>query len=232
MKIDGKSLSLQDIWDVAHAPPGSLDVELSAPARTKVRIARQFILKKLKGKEAIYGVNTGFGLLSNVRVSTDKLDELQENLIRSHSVGLGQPLSEPETRAILLLRANALASGHSGVSEQLIDALLAMLNAGVHPVIPEQGSVGACGDLAPLAHMSLTLIGEGEATFEGRVMDSAAALKKARLKPFRLGVKEGLSLINGTQVMTAIGILTYLRARKLADHADLAAAMTLESLKG
>ena len=230
--IDGKSLTLQDIADVAYDKTKSIRVELSSQAKKKIVASRNFIESKLKSKDVIYGVNTGFGLLSNVRIQGNKLAELQENLIRSHCVGVGAPLSEPEVRAAILLRANTLAGGYSGVSLLLIESLLSMLNAGIHPYIPEQGSVGACGDLAPLAHMALALIGEGMVYYDGHLIDASAALKKAKLKPYKLQPKEGLSLINGTQIMTAVGALIWLRARRLADLADLAAAMTIEALKG
>lgn len=232
LDIDGRSLTLAQIAAVAYSAPGEINVRLAKRAEGRVATARRFILQKVRSKEVIYGVNTGFGMLSNVRIGADKLDELQVNLIRSHCVGVGAPLSIAETRAAMLLRANTLAGGHSGVSIEVIKALLAMLNAGIHPVIPEQGSVGACGDLAPLAHMALALIGEGHVSYKGAVIEAAAALKKERLKPYKLQAKEGLSLINGTQIMTAVGALTLLKAKRLADLCDMAAAMTVEALKG
>lgn len=230
--IDGKSLSLEDIAAVAYDFDRKINVKLAPAARTKMARSRKFIESKLGGKEAIYGVNTGFGLLSRVRIDDDKLDRLQINLLRSHAVGIGDPLSENETRAAILLRANTLASGNSGVSIALVEALLTMLNKGVHPWIPEQGSVGACGDLAPLAHLALVLVGEGRAYFDGKLMPAAHALELARVTPYKLLAKEGLSLINGTQIMTAIGTLAFLRAEALAHMADVAGAMTIEALAG
>ena len=230
--IDGNSLTLEDIAVVAYDVGHKIPVRLAPRARAKMQQSRAFIESKLGGKEPIYGVNTGFGLLSKVRVDNDKLDRLQVNLLRSHAVGIGAPLSEPETRASILLRANTLAAGHSGVTIALVEALLAMLNKGVHPWIPEQGSVGACGDLAPLAHLALVLIGEGRAYYQGKLMDGGKAMTKAGLKPYKVLAKEGLSLINGTQIMTAIGTLTFLRADALAYMADLAGAMTIEALAG
>jgi len=230
--IDGLSLTLQDVAAVAYDMDRKIQVKLSPKARPKMLRARKFVESKIKGTEAIYGVNTGFGLLSRVRIDSDKLDRLQINLLRSHAVGIGMPLSEPEVRAAILLRSNTLAAGHSGVSIELVEALLTLLNRGVHPWIPEQGSVGACGDLAPLAHLALVLIGEGRAYFDSKLMPASRALEYAGIKPIKLLPKEGLSLINGTQIMTAIGALTLTRAEALAEMADLAGAMTIEALAG
>ena len=180
----------------------------------------------------MYGVNTGFGKLSDVRIPPEKLVELQFNLVRSHAGGVGQPLSEGESRAMLLLRANVLAKGFSGVRPALLELLVALLNAGVHPVIPEKGSVGASGDLAPLAHLALVVIGEGEAFYRGERLPGGEALRRAGLQPLQLAAKEGLALLNGTQAMTAVGSLAVARARRAAQLADLAGAMSLEALMG
>ena len=180
----------------------------------------------------MYGVNTGFGKLSDVRIPHDRLAQLQTNLVRSHAGGVGNPLSEAESRAMLLLRANVLAKGFSGNRPELVELLVAMLNAGVHPVIPEKGSVGASGDLAPLAHLALVVIGEGEAFYRGQRLSGAEALKRAGLAPLQLAAKEGLALLNGTQAMTAVGALAVARARRLVQLADVAGAMSLDSLKG
>lgn len=230
--IDGKTLLLEDIAAVAYDMDRKIKVKLSPKAKKAIQISRKFIESKVGGKDAIYGVNTGFGLMSRVRIDDNKLDKLQVNLLRSHAVGIGMPLSEQETRAAILLRANTLAAGNSGVSVELVEALLALLNAGVHPWIPEQGSVGACGDLAPLAHLALVLIGEGRAYYEGQLMSAMHALQHADLGTYKLLPKEGLSLINGTQIMTAIGALTFLKAEALAHMADIAGAMTIEALAG
>ncbi|MEW6056439.1 MAG: histidine ammonia-lyase [Bdellovibrionota bacterium] len=236
--IDGKSLTLENVAHVAYDLDCKTQLKLSPKARSAMQKSRDFIATKLGGKnskkedEAIYGVNTGFGLLSKVRISNNQLDQLQLNLLRSHAVGVGRPLSEAEARASILLRANTLAQGYSGVTPDVVDALLALLNRGVHPWIPEQGSVGACGDLAPLAHLALVLIGEGQAYFKGKLLPGSTALKLAKLKPYKLRPKEGLSLINGTQIMTAIGVLAYLKAEALAHMADVAGAMTIEALAG
>ncbi len=186
----------------------------------------------MRGGRLVYGVNTGFGQLADVRIASDQLAELQVNLIRSHAAGTGAPLGEPVVRAILALRANCLARGHSGLKVETLEKMLAMLAAGIVPVVPEQGSVGASGDLAPLAHVALALIGEGDALYRGKTMRARDAWKRARLAPVTLAAKEGLALINGTQVMAAIGSLALLRAERLAVAADVVGAMTLEALSG
>src|SRR5437667_3151680 len=160
----------------------------------------------------VYGVTTGFGKLSDVRIPREPLSELQLNLVRSYACGIGEPLSEPEVRAMMMLRANVLALGFSGIRGEVIKLLCAMLNRRVHPVVPEKGSVGASGDLAPLAHLALSVIGEGEAVFEGERISSGEALTRAQLKPLQLEAKEGLALLNGTQGMHAVGGLALLRA--------------------
>ncbi|MCZ7585822.1 MAG: histidine ammonia-lyase [Deltaproteobacteria bacterium] len=170
--------------------------------------------------------------MANVRIEQEKIDELQLNLVRSHAVGVGDEISEAETRAIMLLRANALATGYCGCRAQLADTLAEMINARVHPVIPSQGSVGASGDLAPLAHLALVMVGEGEAIYDGKRVSGAEAMRRAGVAPIALAAKEGLSLINGTQFMTAVGVLALLRAEAACKLADVAGAMTLEALKG
>src|SRR5204862_6898978 len=182
--------------------------------------------------QAAYAITTGVGKLSDVRIAPEEIRELQVNLIRSHCVGVGDPLSEAETRALMLLRANSLAKGYSGVRPVVIDTLCELLNRGLHPVIPSQGSVGASGDLAPLAHLALTLIGEGEAAFEGKRMASAEAMKKAQITPLRLEAKEAISLINGTQAMLAVGTLAVSAALILVDSADVIGALSLDALHG
>jgi histidine ammonia-lyase len=184
------------------------------------------------GKSAVYGVNTGFGLLSDVKIANDKLAQLQLNLIRSHAVGVGNPLSLAESRAAMLLRTNTLVRGNSGSSPALLQKLVEIQNAGIVPWIPEQGSVGACGDLAPLAHMALVVIGEGRVWHKGTWQETAAAFQKTGIKPHSLQAKEGLSLINGTQVMTAIGSLVIHEALGLCKVADIAGALSLDSFRG
>ncbi len=222
-------LTLENVFQVAVR---NQRVELSAEAIEKVQAANQYLLSQIQTGRTLYGVNTGFGLLSNVRISNTDLEELQYNLLRSHACGMGAPLEDHSVRAMLLLRASTLALGHSGVSLGLVEQILLLLNRGVIPVIPEQGSVGASGDLAPLSHLALCLIGEGRARFKGQEMSGSLALKQAGIKPIRLGPKEGLSLINGTQFMTALGALTLLESEYLCDLADLAGALSLEAFRG
>lgn len=227
--LGAKPLTIENVREVAI---GGRKVGLSPAAVRKIKKAHQFLASKIKGGETMYGVNTGFGLLSNVRIQNEDIETLQYNLLRSHAVGIGDDIPDHHVRAMLLLRAANLAQGHSGVSQALVEQILALLNRGVCPAIPEQGSVGASGDLAPLAHLALVLIGEGRARVKGKLMSGAAALKAASLKPMRLGPKEGLALINGTQFMTAIGTLTLLEAEHLCEVADLAGAMSTEALRG
>ncbi len=229
LELSGQRLTLEQIDAVASH---RLEVNLPASARERIRSSREVINAMLRDGRVIYGVNTGFGILSDVHISPAELETLQLNLVRSHSCGLGAPLSESETRAVMLLRANVLALGHSGCRDVVIDTLLAMLNNGVHPVIPEKGSVGASGDLAPLAHLALALIGEGESCWMGQRRTSSELLRQTGITPLRLAAKEGLALLNGTQAMAAVGGLAVLRALRVTALADLAGAMTLEALLG
>ena len=205
---------------------------LCEKSKKRVQEYRKYVETILNGNETIYGVNTGFGLLSNTKISNEKLCELQLNLIRSHASGVGNPLSKVIVRAALVLRANTLAKGYSGCRVELIEAILNLINNDITPYVPEQGSVGACGDLAPLAHMGLVLVGEGQAYYNNVLMDGGTALQKANLKPITLQAKEGISLVNGTQVMTAIGAIVVHEARKLMKLSDIAAATSLEAYKG
>lgn len=227
--LGSESFTLEDVRDAAY---GKRSVSFPKPSRARVTRAAKFLRAEAAKEEPIYGVNTGFGMLSGVRVPSDQSEALQRNLLRSHAVGTGNEIPEAAVRAMLILRAHALALGYSGVSPGLIDLLASFVNRGVHPIVPEQGSVGASGDLAPLAHLALPLIGEGKARYKGKVLSGAKALDAAKLKPLMLGPKEGLALINGTQFMMALGLLALLEAEHLADLADLAAAMTLEALRG
>jgi histidine ammonia-lyase len=227
--LDGQPLTLAEIENVAlRACP----VAIAHAAVARVVESRAIIEEILAAGQTVYGVNTGFGKLADVRIPAEKLAELQTNLVRSHAGGVGQPLSEGESRAMLLLRANVLAKGFSGVRPALLELLVALLNAGVHPVIPEKGSVGASGDLAPLAHLALVVIGEGEAFYRGQRIAGGEALRRAGLKPLPLAAKEGLALLNGTQAMTAVGALAVARGRRVVRLADLAGAMSLEALRG
>src|SRR6185437_16034084 len=207
-------------------------VTLAAAALPALRRSRAVVERAAAQDEPAYGINTGLGRLSDVRIAPAKIRELQVNLVRSHACGVGAPLPTAVVRAMLLLRANSLAKGFSGVRPRVIEALCALLNRGVHPRVPGQGSVGASGDLAPLAHLSLVLIGEGEAEYEGRVMAGGAALRAAGLKPLVLEAKEGLSLLNGTQAMLACGILSLLDAERLVESAEVVGALSLEALRG
>src|SRR2546426_8453334 len=229
MELDGQKLSLELIAGVAS---GATHVSLSSQARQRVAESRRVVEKIIAEGRIVYGVNTGFGRLSDVHVPPTDLRQLQLNLVRSTACGVGPPLSEAEARAMLLLRANVLARGYSGARPIVIDTLIAMLERGLCPVIPEKGSVGASGDLAPLAHLALAAIGEGEAFYEGERLASAEALKRAKIEPLRLEVKEGLALLNGTQAMGAVGALALYRGERLTRLADVAGAMSLEALKG
>ena len=226
--IDGRTLTLEDVVRIADGAACAL----APAARKRVAASRAVVDRAARGSAQVYGVNTGFGHLATVRIAKEHLGELQLNLVRSHAAGVGSPLSERVVRAILALRANCLARGHSGLRVETLERMIEMLARGIVPVVPEKGSVGASGDLAPLAHVALTLVGEGEVFVKGRRRRTRAALKAARLSPLALGPKEGIALINGTQVMTAIGILALLRAERLAKTADVVGAMTLEALKG
>ncbi len=228
MELRGQPLTLDQVAAVAAAAE---PVKISAAARSRIDASRKVIDDIIKSDTIVYGVTTGFGKLSEVRIERSEVYDLQLNLVRSHACGIGRPLSEPEVRAMMLLRANVLALGFSGIRAEVIELLCEMLNRRVWPVVPEKGSVGASGDLAPLAHLALGLIGEGESFFENKRMESAAALKRAGLKPIALEAKEGLALLNGTQAMHAVGGLSILRARRLTNVADVAGAMTLEGLR-
>lgn len=229
IQIDGDTLALEAIRQVAL---GEASVELTSAAAERVRVARALVDRVAQKDAPTYGINTGFGTLAEVRIDRKDLRELQRNLIVSHACGVSQPLSIPEARALLLLRCNVLAKGYSGIRPETLALAVEMLNRGVVPVVPERGSVGASGDLAPLAHLTLTMIGEGEAFFEGARLPSRQALTRAGLEPVVLEAKEGLALVNGTQAMCAVGALALLRAEELAELADVAGAMTVEGMLG
>ena len=214
---------------VAH---GGEAIRVGSSAHSRIQSSRKVIDEIVEHGGVVYGVSTGFGKLSDVHVPAGELRQLQLNLVRSHACGIGNPLSIAEVRAMIVLRANVLALGLSGIRLEVIDLLCELNNRGVVPVVPEKGSVGASGDLAPLAHLALPLIGEGEAFYKGERLPSGEALKKAGLKPVALEAKEGLALLNGTQAMHAVGGLALARAKRLAHVADIAGAMTLEALKG
>jgi len=229
MELNGEQISLVQLAAVAL---GAEVVHISSLALPRILASRKLIEQIVARDVVVYGVNTGFGKLSDVRIPQNDLRQLQLNLVRSHACGIGNPLSEAEVRAMILLRANVLALGFSGVRLEIIQLLCEMLNRHVYPVVPEKGSVGASGDLSPLAHLALSLISEGEAFFETERMPSAEALRRAQLTALQLEAKEGLALLNGTQAMHAVGGLALLRALRVARVADVAGAMSLEALKG
>ena len=227
LRIDGESLRVEDLSPIAR---GEVRLELTGEARKSVVQAQKMVERLLAGEETAYGINTGFGRFCNVRISPRQVRRLQANLVRSHGAGVGPCLSDEQVRLTLAFRANALASGNSGVRPATLDLLLQMYNSDVLPLIPSQGSVGASGDLAPLAHLAQVLIGEGRARVEGKELKGRAALRKVGLEPIRLEAKEGLSLINGVQASSAFLAEALVRARHLFDTADVLGAITLEGL--
>jgi len=229
VEISGSPISLAQLNAVAT---GNERIELTDESRDRIRRSRAVVEKILEQGQVIYGISTGFGKLSDVKIESDALRQLQLNLVRSHSCGVGKPLAIPEVRAMIFLRANVLALGFSGVRLEVVEFLCQMLNHEVYPVVPEKGSVGASGDLAPLAHLALALIGEGESFFENERLASADALARAGLNPIVLEAKDGLALLNGTQAMHSVGGLALFRGKRLARVADVAGAMTLEGLMG
>ena len=230
LTLEGNTLTLDDVERIARAE--DCDITISDAAAQRVRAARAIVDRAVQENRVVYGITTGFGALAEMIIPRDRIRELQHNLIRSHAAGVGAPLPEEEVRAIALLRANVLALGHSGVRREVIDLLLALLKHRIHPVIPERGSVGASGDLAPLSHLALVLLGEGEAWYRGERMAGGEALRRAGLQPLQLEAKEGLALNNGTQVQTGIGILAFCAARRALETAEVAGAMSLEGLRG
>jgi histidine ammonia-lyase len=227
--LTGNDLTLERVYCVVL---NNEPIALSEEARSRMMRSREVVEIVVGTGAAVYGVNTGFGKMASVRISGEQIRELQTNLVRSHACGIGEALTEGETRAMMLLRANALAKGFSGIRPIAVDALCAMLAGRVHPVIPSQGSVGASGDLAPLAHLAQVLIGEGEALYEGRKVSGAEAMKRAGIAPLQLEAKEGLALLNGTQGMLALLVLALRDLEILADTADVAAALSLDALRG
>jgi len=227
--IDGGPLTRADVIAVARdgasVATGPRLAERMAPARDVVQHA-------VDSGEVVYGITTGFGALASTHIGRDQTEALQYNLIRSHAAGVGEPLPDIMVRAMLLLRARTLAHGHSGVRPEIVERMIEMLNAGMLPLVPSQGSVGASGDLAPFAHLALPLIGEGKVRWNGQVLPAAEALATAGLEPLRLHTKEGLSLLNGTEGMTAMGILAHDQANRLLMAADIACALTVEAVLG
>ena len=227
--VNGENLTIDDVVKVARE---NAKASLTEEARRRVKRSREVLEGLVAQDQIIYGVNTGFGALSGVKISPNRIKKLQSNLVKSHSSGVGQPLTRQVVRALMLLRVNTLAKGYSGVRLEILETLLEMLNKGVHPVIPAKGSVGASGDLAPLSHMILVLLGEGEAEYQGKKMTGREAMERAGIKPVQLDFKEGIALNNGTQLMTATAALAIHDAEILTKTAEVATALALEALLG
>ncbi|MCB1026071.1 MAG: histidine ammonia-lyase [Acidobacteria bacterium] len=230
--LDGESLSFEQVIAAAYGEPGSPEVVLTDEAKTKVNRAADAVQTLLDRGQIAYGITTGFGAFKDKIISREEVEQLQKNIVMSHAVGVGDPFDIPATRAIMLIRANTLARGHSGIRLETLQLLIDLLNHGIHPVIPEKGSLGASGDLAPLAHMALPLIGKGEVLYQGEIISGAEALHRTGLEPRTLAAKEGLALTNGTTIMTAVGLLETARAKTLADIADVSGSLSLEALNG
>lgn len=229
LNLTGEKLSIEVVRQVVV---DNEQIALSQDAEARIKSNRETVETMLLEKKTMYGINTGFGKFSDVVIEEEDLEDLQLNLIHSHACGVGEPFSEKISRTMLLLRANALLKGYSGVRPALIKQFIALLNAGIHPVIPQQGSLGASGDLAPLSHLALALLGEGEVFYNGKQMEATRALADAGIQPIQFQPKEGLALINGTQAMTAVGTVAFLELEKLLYQSELISAMTLESLNG
>jgi histidine ammonia-lyase len=230
--LDGERLTIEEVVSAAYALPGSLTVELSPEASAKVARARMGVERFLAEGRVVYGITTGFGALKDKPIALDQVRELQRNIVMSHAVGVGPAFETAVARAMMLIRANTLAKGHSGICPETLALLLRMLERGVHPVVPVQGSLGASGDLAPLAHIALVMIGMGEAEYRGETLPGAQALHRAGLEPVELAAKEGLALTNGTALMAALGALAVVEAENAATVADVAGALSLEALHG
>ncbi len=232
IELNGENLTFEEVLAVAYGEAGNPRVALSDAARKNVDRAAAAVDTLLERGEIAYGITTGFGAFKDKIITPAQAGELQRNIVLSHAVGVGQPFDTPTVRAIMLIRANTLARGFSGIRAETLELIIECLNRGVHPVIPEKGSLGASGDLAPLAHFACVLIGEGQAEYKGKVLDGADALNAAGLKPVVLKAKEGLALTNGTTIMTAVGLLETAKAIRLAELADIAGCLSLEALHG
>lgn len=226
--LNAQKLNLEMVKAISNGAK----IEIEERALKKIEESRLFVEKLAKGKDPIYGINTGFGFLANKKIGIEKLEKLQENLVKSHASGYGAALTIPETRLAMVLRLNVLVQGYSGVRVLLCETLRDLINKEIYPIIPEYGSVGASGDLAPLAHLALALIGEGDVCYKGKIIPARKALSAAKIKPIQLAAKEGLCLINGTQIMLAVGGLALVEAKKLLDWSDKITALTFEGFKG
>ncbi|TLS38325.1 histidine ammonia-lyase [Pseudalkalibacillus caeni] len=227
--LTGNSLTLREMNRILN---GNEKVNASEASWERVERSRRAVERIVKEEKVVYGITTGFGKFSDVLINKDDVEDLQLNLIHSHACGVGDPFPEQVSRAMLVLRANALLKGFSGVRKVVIERLLQFVNAGIHPVVPQQGSLGASGDLAPLSHLVLPLLGEGEVFYKGERVESVKAMSKEGIFPITLTAKEGLALINGTQAMTAMGVLSYLEAEKIAYESEMIASLTMEGLNG
>lgn len=230
--LDGKSLTIEQVINISYSQYSEVEVVLSDDAKTRVKKASDAVQKLIADNVIAYGITTGFGAFKDRVIPPEQVEQLQHNILVSHAVGVGKAYDIPTVRAIMLIRANTLAMGHSGIRLETLQLLLDMLNKGLHPLIPEKGSLGASGDLAPLAHMALPIIGEGEAYYEGELLDGAEAMQCAGLSTIKLAAKEGLALTNGTSVMCAIGVLETHRAEVANATADIAGCLSLEALNG
>ncbi|MCY4644758.1 MAG: histidine ammonia-lyase [Bacteriovoracales bacterium] len=230
--LDGHSLTLDQVWRASHAGPQEIELSIHPQSLAQMKESRQFVSQILDGQKPIYSINTGFGALSDKRIKKEDLSALQYNLIRSHCTGIGPAFGREVSRAVMLLRANCLVAGLSGIGPRIVELLIDFLNLDIIPVIPQKGSVGASGDLAPLAHVALALIGEGEVTCGGKVLSGDKALKSHGKTPAVLGAKDGLALINGTAVMGALASLAVVESERLAKLSDIACALSLEAMRG
>jgi len=230
--LDGESLNMDQVISAAYGGPGKPEIKLSANAIQKINRSAAAVENMLKTGQIAYGITTGFGAFKDRIISAEQVEQLQRNIVLSHAVGVGDPFDIPTTRAIMLIRANTLSRGFSGIRLSTIELLLDLINAGVHPIIPQKGSLGASGDLAPLSHMSLVLLGLGEAEYQGQILSGAEALDRVGLQPITLAAKEGLALANGTAVMCALGTLETYHAKLLSRTADIAGCLSLEALHG
>ncbi len=230
--LTGTNLTLEDLAFIAKAKTGQVKLQIDPEALKKMHQSREVVMNIVKKGKPVYGINTGFGALASKQIAVEDLEQLQYNLIRSHCTGVGRPFSREVTRGIMLARANCLIQGFSGVTPETIALLLDFINHGINPVIPEKGSVGASGDLAPLSHIALALIGEGEVEYEGKIMKSDFAIHQIGQTPAKLGPKDGLALINGTSVMLALGTLALVEAKKLMKLADIISCLTLDAVRG
>jgi histidine ammonia-lyase len=229
LALDGYNLTIEDVESIANQHD---TVELSAKALEQLQKSREIVEGYLQRGDVVYGITTGFGKFKDIYIAPEQTEQLQRNFLFSHACGMGELFDSNTVRAITLLRANALAKGFSGIRPEVVNLLVELLNNQIHPIIPQQGSVGASGDLAPLSHLALVLIGEGSAEYKGKVLSGKEALAAAGLKPVVLKAKEGLALTNGTQVMSALGCLVVSEADRLAKMADIIGAMSLEAQLG